>query len=66
MADPTEGMVNDNPAELAARLEKMETVLTQNNRIDSTTLEKIAEARRLFEQGSCERRRMPIPRSGTR
>ncbi len=51
MADPTEGMVNDNPADLLERLEKMETVLTQNNQIDSTTLEKIAEARRLLGAG---------------
>jgi hypothetical protein len=51
MADPAEGIVNSNPAGLLERLEKMEAVLTQSNQIDSTTLEKIAEARRLLGAG---------------
>jgi hypothetical protein len=51
MADPAEGIVYGNAADLLDRLEKMEAVLTQNNQIDSTTLEKIAEARRLLGAG---------------
>src|ERR1700730_13476010 len=45
MADGT------NAADLLDRLEKMEKILTETNQFDSTTLEKIAEARRLLGAG---------------
>ena len=45
MADGT------NAADLLDRLEKMEKILAENNQFDSSTLEKIAEARRLLGAG---------------